>query len=181
MSGANDETFEAMLTGGHPNSLGRTLEVVDTVLADRSRFADLYQCYFSDDEIVRLRVSNAVKRVTIEHPDWTMDFMHGLQSDVAAIDQASTQWTLALLFDLTRDLLSDSQTARAKEIMKQNLAHHDDWIVLNNSMKVLGKWAKGDADLAEWLKPHAERLKNDPRKSVASNARKLEALLGKLG
>ena len=72
------EGFEAMLTGGHPNSLGRTMEVVDIVLADRAKLADLYQCYFSSDEVVRLRVSSAMKRVTIEHPDWTMDFMNGL-------------------------------------------------------------------------------------------------------
>lgn len=169
--------FETMLTGGHPNSLGRTLEVVDSVLADRARMADLYQCYFSDDEVVRLRVSNAMKRVTIEHPDWTMDYMDGLQSDVAAIDQASTQWTLALLFDLTRAMMSDSQKARALEIMKNNLAHHDDWIVLNNSMKVLGAWSKEDEDLKEWLRPHAERLTQDSRKSVASRATKLLASL----
>ncbi len=43
------EEFEAMLTGGHPNSLGRTLEVVDAVLADRSRLTELVACYFSDD------------------------------------------------------------------------------------------------------------------------------------
>ena len=102
-----DETFEAMLTGGHPNSLGRTVEVVDLVLADRERLAELYRCYFSADEVVRLRVSSAMKRVTIAHPDWAMDFMDRLQDEVAAIDQASTQWKLALLFDLTRSLLSD--------------------------------------------------------------------------
>ncbi|MEM8749912.1 MAG: hypothetical protein AAGF28_06390 [Pseudomonadota bacterium] len=171
------EDFESMLTGGHPNSLGRTLEVVDTVLADRARFAELYQCYFGDDEIVRLRVSNAVKRVTIEHPDWTMDFMDGLQSDVAAIDQASTQWTLALLFNLTNDLMSQTQRARALEIMKHNLANHNDWIVLNNSMQVLSEWAKGDAALAKWLRPHLERLQKDGRKSVAGRATKLLAKL----
>lgn len=37
-----------------------------------------------------------MKRLTSEHPDWTMDF----------IDQASTQWTLALLFDLLAEHLS---------------------------------------------------------------------------
>ncbi len=167
-----------MLTGGHPNSLGRTLEVVEVVLADRTRFADLYDCYFSDDEIVRLRVSNAVKRVTIEHPDWTMGVMDGLQSEVAAIDQPSTQWTLALLFDLTRDRLSDGQHERALDIMKRNLAHHDDWIVLNNSMKVLSKWATDDAELRAWLRPHLERHLTDARKSVASNARKGLAIIG---
>ncbi len=162
-----------MLTGGHPNSLGRTLEVVDVVLADRSRLDDLYRCYFSDDEVVRLRVSSAMKRVTIAHADWTMDYLDGLQSEIAAIDQASTQWTLALLFDLLRDLLSPKQRARAVEIMTENLAHHSDWIVLNNSMKVLGKWAESDDELAESLRPHARRLADDERNSVANNARKL--------
>ena len=166
-----------MLSGGHPNSLGRTLEVVDVVLADRSRLDDLYRCYFSDDEVVRLRVSSAMKRVTIEHPEWTMDYIDGLQSEIAAIDQASTQWTLALLFDLMRDLLSPTQRARAVEIMHSNLEHHTDWIVLNNSMKVLGAWSQTDDELAESLLPHARRLARDERKSVASNARKLLARL----
>ena len=171
------QDFEEMLTGGHPNSLGRTLDVVQAVLDDRSKHQDLYQCYFSEDEIVRLRVSNAMKRVTIEHPDWTMDFMDGLQSDVAAIDQPSTQWTLALLFDLTRDLLSKQQHAKAIEIMQNNLANHRDWIVLNNSMKVLFDWSLDDPELKTWLKPHLEHLQNDNRKSVAIRAKKLLAKL----
>lgn len=167
-----------MLSGGHPNSLGRTLDVVDVVLADRSRLDDLYRCYFSDDEVVRLRVSSAMKRVTIEHPDWTLGPIDGLQSEVAAIDQASTQWTLALLFDLMVELMSPQQRSRAVEIMQDNLAQHSDWIVLNNSMKVLGKWAQADPGLAEWLLPHARRLTHDDRKSVAANARKLLNQLG---
>lgn len=167
-----------MLSGGHPNSLGRTLEVVDAVFANRSRLDDLYRCYFSDDEVVRLRVSSAMKRVTIEHPDWTMGCIDGLHSDVAAIDQASTRWTLTLLFDLMADLLSPQQRSRAVEIMQENLAEHSDWIVLNNSMKVLGTWAEADLGLAEWLLPHAHRLARDERKSVAANARKLLEHLG---
>ena len=57
------ESFEQMLTGGHPNSLGRTIEVVEIVLADRERLEELYRCYFSNDEVVRLRTSNGMKRV----------------------------------------------------------------------------------------------------------------------
>ena len=167
--------FETMLTGGHPNSLGRTIEVVDLILKDRERLDELYKCYFSEDEIVRLRVSNAFRRVTTEHPDWAMDYMEGLLSDVAKIDQASTQWTLAMLFDLTRHLLSPSQKIRALDIMQRNLAQHDDWIVLNNSMKVLGKWSKDNPDLKQWMEPHLLRLAADPRKSVATNAKKLLA------
>lgn len=167
------EQFEAMLTGGHPNSLGRTVEVVDAVLAERARLAELYKCYFSDDEVVRLRTSSAVKRVTVAHPDWTIEFMDGLQSEVAAIDQASTQWTLALLFDLTKQLQTSAQLSRSIDIMKHNLTDRDDWIVLNNSMQVLHEWSLDDRQLSEWLIPQLERLTHDRRKSVSSRAAKL--------
>jgi hypothetical protein len=38
-----------------------------------------------------MRVLSAMKRVTIEHPDWTIEFIDGLQNEVASIDQTSTQ------------------------------------------------------------------------------------------
>jgi len=170
------ERFETMLTGGHPNSRGRTVEVVDSVLADRSALAGLYACYFSADEVVRLRVSSAMKRVTTEHPDWTIEFMDLLQRDVAAIDQASTQWTLALLFDLTKDLQTAAQRTRSIEIMQHNLVNDDDWIVLNTTMQVLHDWSANDPALGDWLAPHLERLALDRRTSVAKRAAKLLAV-----
>ena len=54
--------FEKTLKGGHPNSLGNTLEVVDTVLGNTDKMEDLFLCYQSDDETVRLRTSNAFKK-----------------------------------------------------------------------------------------------------------------------
>ena len=56
-------SFEQELSGGHPNSLGNTVAIVEQVLNDESKFDDLYQCYFSGDEVVKLRVSNAMKRI----------------------------------------------------------------------------------------------------------------------
>jgi len=85
-----EEAFESMLTGGHPNSLGRTLEVVDSVLADKTRLEELFRCYFSGDEIVRLRTSSAIKRVTIERPEWLEPYLDRLLKEITQIDQAST-------------------------------------------------------------------------------------------
>lgn len=172
--------FEQMLSGGHPNSLGRTEDVVKLVLADNDRLDELYRTYFSSDEVVRLRTASAMKRVAIARPDLVLGIMDKLQSEVAAIDQPSVQWTLALIFDLTADDLSPAQHHRATEIMKRNVAESDDWIVLSNSMKVLGKWAEDDPALARWLRPHAERLIHDRRKSVSRNATKLLARLDTL-
>lgn len=171
------ESFEDMLTGGHPNSLGRTIEVVDTVLANPERLEDLYQCYFSDDEVVRLRTSNAMKRVTREHADWLVPYIDRLTDEISKIDQASTQWTLANLFDLLESYMSAEQKQKGQAIMQHNLASHTDWIVLNNSMQVLADWSKSDPELQKWLLPHLERLSTDGRKSVAKRATKLLAKL----
>lgn len=169
--------FEHMLTGGHPNSLGRTEEVVDLVLGDEARMAELFACYQSADEVVRLRTSSAMKRVQAARPDLIVPYYDRLIEEIGALDQASAQWTLAILFDVGRGDMTDQQLERAKGIVKQNLAEHHDWIVLNTSMDVLTRWARDDNSLRGWLTPHLERLSRDSRKSVSKRAEKsLKAL-----
>lgn len=171
------ERFEDMLTGGHPNSLGRTVEVVDAVLADEARFAELFDCYRSNDEVVRLRVSSAMKRVEAERHDLLVPHIDRFIGEIGALDQASAQWTLAHLFDRLKQDLSKAQRDGALAIMRRNLAEHQDWIVLNQTMQVLFDWSKMDEALRGWLRPHLTRLAKDDRKSVAKRASKL---LGKL-
>ena len=88
------ETFEQMLTGGHPNSLGRTVEVVDIVLSDTDRFGELFDCYRSQDEVVRLRTSSAMKRVEAERHDLLLPYIDRFIGEIGELDQASAQWTL---------------------------------------------------------------------------------------
>ena len=169
--------FEEMLTGGHPNSLGRTLEVVDIVMVDPDRLSELYQCYFSSDEIVRLRTSNAIKRISREKPEWLIAYIDKFIDEISNIDQASAQWTLANLFQTLATYMSPGQRAGAQKILKRNLESHHDWIVLNNTMQTLADWAQIDQDLKKWLLPHLDRLTRDTRKSVAGRAKKLRTAL----
>lgn len=171
------ETFEDMLTGGHPNSLGRTVEVVDIVLSEPDRFGELFGCYGSEDEVVRLRTSNAMKRVEAARHDLLVPYIDRFITEIGALDQASAQWTLAQLFDRLSPDLNDQQKTSAIVIMQRNLEGHGDWIVLNATIETLANWAKSDAVLRDWLRPHLERLSGDSRKSVASRAaKKLKAL-----
>jgi hypothetical protein len=171
------ETFEQMLTGGHPNSLGRTVEVVDNVLSRPDRFDELFDCYQSNDAVVRLRTSNAMKRIEAERHDLLVPYMDRFINEVGQLDQASAQWTLAQLFDRLSEDLTKRQRGAALAIMKRNLAGHDDWIVLNTTIETLAKWAMDDQGLKRWLRPQLERLSWDSRKSVASRAaKKLRAL-----
>ena len=169
------ENFETMLTGGHPNSLGRTVEVVETVLANPATFEELFACYGSADEVVRLRVSNAMRRVEAERHDLLVPYIDRFIEQIGALDQPSAQWTLAKLFEALRPDMTDGQKSAAQTIMQRNLAGHDDWIVLNNTMETLFEWSREDAALREWLRPHLKRLANDSRKSVAGRAKKLIA------
>ena len=171
------ESFKSMLTGGHPNSLGRTIEVVDIVLAQPKQLKQLYECYFSDDEIVRLRTSNALKRVCREHPDWLEPYIDGFINEIAKIDQASAQWTLANLFEMLEFFMTKQQKSKAKNILKNNLENHTDWIVLNMTMQTLADWAKSGARLVKWMIPHLQRLSKDSRKSVAKKASKSLTML----
>lgn len=173
------EPFEEMLTGGHPNSLGRTIEVVEAVLAEPGRFDELFECYSSTNEVVRLRVSSAMKRVEAARHDLLLPYIDRFIKEIGALDQASAQWTLAQLFERLAGDLSDTQRAAALEIMKRNLAHHQDWIVLNHTTETLAKWAEEDPALKAWLLPQLKRLCSDPRKSVAKRAeKKLRHLTG---
>ena len=167
------QNFEQQLTGGHPNSLGNTIAVVDAVLANPNLFDELFHCYFSTDEVVRLRTSNAMKRIAKANKPLLVPYLGRLIEEIAQINQASTQWTLAQLFDWYAKELTEAQHTAATAIMKHNLANHTDWIVLNNTMEALAKWAKADADLRQWVLPHLETHSADARKSVASRAKKL--------
>lgn len=166
------ETFENLLSGGHPNSLGRTVDVVECVVAQPNRFAELFDCYSSDDEVVRLRTSSAVKRVEARRHDLLLPYIDRLIDEIGDLDQASAQWTLAQLFERLAPDMTDVQFKSAKTLIKRNLKCHNDWIVLNCSIQTLSTWARTDSVLKRWLKPHLQRLANDTRKSVAKRARK---------
>jgi hypothetical protein len=166
------EPFEAMLTGGHPNSLGRTVEVVDAVLADPERLEELFACYGSSNEVVRLRVSSAMKRIAHAQPALVVPYIDRMLGEVAGLQQASAQWTLAQLFLALEEYLSPQQKRRAVSVMQCNLETWGDWIVLIQTMTTLAAWAKADPELAAWLRPHLERLGGDPRASVSRTARR---------
>lgn len=171
------KSIEEQLTGGHPNSLGNTIEVVDQILAQPELFDELFHCYFSVDEVVRLRVSNAMKRIAKAEVNLLLPYLDRFLGEISKIDQASTQWTLSQLFLVFENHMTEPQKLEATHIMQHNLARHDDWIVLNQTMETLGPWAKKDEQLAKWLKPHLERLAGDSRKSVAKKAGKLLDLM----
>ena len=166
------DSFEQALTGGHPNSLGNTEAVVAAVLADPSRLEELYGCYFSTDPVVRLRVSNAMKRIEKADHALLLPYLDRFLDEVATLEQASTKWTLAQLFLAYQSDLSPGQQRRATALLQRNLQTSDDWMVINMTLNTLAAWAAKDDALREWLVPHLQDFEHDERKSVRGRAAK---------
>jgi hypothetical protein len=164
------EPSTEVLKGGHHNSLGRTEEVVQVVLADRARLNELFAGLGDRDELVRMRVGDALEKVCAQRPEWLVPRVERLLGEVGEIEQPSVQWHLAQMLQRLRPELSDDQATRATKLLKRNLTGSSDWIVLNRTMDALAEWAARDRALAAWLRPELKRLSRDQRKSVASRA-----------
>jgi hypothetical protein len=172
-------SFEEMLSGGHPNSLGQTLDVVAAVSATPQRLRELIDTFASADAVVRLRVSSALKRLSrldqdlfARHLDYYLDAIEGL-------DQPSAQWTRAQIALEMDAILTSSQRERLTRALREQLERSGDWIVIAQTLKTLVAWAADDARLAKWLLPHAERHAKDTRKTVSSVARRALQNLGR--
>ena len=100
---------------GKPNSLGNTVAVVADVLAHPNAFDELFACYFDEDELVRLRVSNAMKRIAAKRPELLVPYLDRFLDEVAYIPQASTQWTLAQLLLTYRGRLCSRESSISPE------------------------------------------------------------------
>jgi len=166
-------TFEVELTGGHPNSLGNTEEVVSVILKDHNKLQDLYDCYQSEDAVVRLRVSSAMKRISKAQPEWIIEYLDRFQEETSTLDQPSAKWSLAQIFMWLDEKMSQKQRIRAIEIMKYNLETDDDWIVQSTTAESLAHFAGSDTSLKEWLLPRLEKMKGSRHNSVARKAQKL--------
>jgi hypothetical protein len=163
-------SFADMLAGGHPNSLGRTEEVVDLVLADDDRLDELFATMGDPDEVVRMRVGDALEKVCRKRRSYFVPHIEHIIGNLGDIDQASVQWHVAQMLGHLRGDLSEEQVQRAQRLLQRNLTGSTDWIVLNVTMDVLTNWSARDPSLARWLTPEFERLRQDKRKSVARRA-----------
>ncbi|MEM1378654.1 MAG: hypothetical protein AAGG69_14840 [Pseudomonadota bacterium] len=172
------EPFRFMLAEGKPNSLGRTIEVVEAALADRARIEELFGCWTADDEWVRMRAANGMKRVFAAEPDQFDDYCERLLTEITQVDQPSAKWTLSQLWLEHRKRVTPEQLRAATDWMIDTLHNQDDWIVLNMTMKTLRTFAKHDETILPRIEMRVRMLADDRRKSVASGARKLLNAVG---
>lgn len=165
--------IEAAFTGGDPRRLQNAETVIELVLASPDRLDELFDCVFSDDEIVRMRASDALEKVCRQRPALLRDHVDRLLVDMAEIEQPSVQWHLAQI--LATVPLDDEQRTRAVALLHHNLAAYDDWIVTNLTLESLAHFARDDSDLRPGFVAALRNYEHSSYKSIRSRVSKLLA------
>lgn len=163
--------YVTILSGGHPNSLGRTQQVVDEVLSDRHKLPALFNSLTSDDPVVRMRVGDALEKVARQQPDWFAQYVNRILDDMGAIEQPSIQWHVAQL--LTEIPLTVEQRRKGIKWLWRTHDSTHDWIVISETLTALAFFAPTSISVRQKLPSALQKAKRDPRKAVARRADKL--------
>lgn len=167
---------EILLTGGHANSLGRTHEVIETVLHDKSRLEELYSCLFDDDAWVRMRAADALEKICREQPDWLAPYIDRLLAELSTSTQASIQWHLAQIY--RQVVLTDPQKQAVQNWLQTLLSSRDiDWIVAANAMDTLTQFTKDGSFPITEMKKLLKTQQHHKSNAVIKRATKLLAEL----
>lgn len=170
-------SFEEMLTGEHSSSLELTLQVVAAVSAAPARIRELIDTLRSPSDVVQLRVSGALKRLSELDRDFFATHMDYYLDALEDLAPSSAEWTRAQIALELNPVLTVEQRSRVTVALQGQLERAVDWVVIVHTLKTLVLWAVTDRDLSQWLRPHAVRHAQDPRKTVSSAAKRaLETL-----
>jgi HEAT repeat protein len=160
------------LRGGDRRSLGESAEVVAAVAKTPALFADLFECLFDDDPVVRMRAADAVEKVTREGPQLLQPWKRPLLETVAARKEKEVRWHVAQL--LPRLKLSAAEREMAVAILTGYLADESS-IVKTFGMQALADLAEQDTSLLDQVVPLIERLSKTGTPAMRSRGRRLLA------
>ncbi len=148
----NEQLVDVLAIGGHANSLGRVNDVINYVIANKSRLAELYDCMHHDDAWVRIRAADAFEKICRLHPEWLVPYIEQCINELSVTKQPSIQWHLAQIYRQVE--LTATQRRSVVKWLKHLLSSAEvDWIVAANAMDTLAKFASdGDISATEFRK-----------------------------
>lgn len=161
-------TLRDRLSTGSARSLGEADQVAAEAADSRQLVDELVDCVLDDDELVRMRASDALEKVARTRPEWVGPHAERLLGKVALVDQPSVRWHLAQI--LAEIPLQPEQRERAVALLRRMLAEETDWIVLTCTMTALTDLCLDDATAKPWLGSLLRQHAGDPRPAVAKRA-----------
>ena len=171
--GAKKTDFASELAVGKPNSLGNTLNVVKAVEANSRLLPQLLNLLLHEDSIVAMRAMNATKRLMRADKN----FFDPQKEALVKVYSKSKHNVVRLgLITLYFDFINEFSPAELKSIKTLTmkwLKESEDWMILAQGLKLLEKLARIDPKIQPEVISIAKSLQKDPRKAVATKAKKV--------
>jgi hypothetical protein len=164
------EQLKELLSGGDRRSLGRSSEAEKIVLRQPQRFAELIQCMWSNNPVVRMRAADAAEKVTVTRPELLHPHKQELLGLLAEAEQIELRWHLALM--VPRLELTVGERERAAAGLQRYLEDRSS-IVKTFAIQGLADLARQDASLQDTVKRILEESLRTGTAAMKARARKL--------
>lgn len=168
------QPISALLEGGDRRSIGRSNHVVNLVLRQPRRFAELVECLWSDDSIVRMRAADAAEKVSAVRPELLKPYKTELLGLLAETEQIELRWHLAQM--IPRLPLAQSERRRAAETLQLYLEDRSS-IVRTFALQALADMSRSDRELQTVVR---EILKESSVRGTAAMKARARKLLKEL-
>jgi hypothetical protein len=159
-----------MLRGGDRRSIGKSNLVAELVLSDPKRFAELIECLWNEDPLVRMRAADAAEKLTTTRPELLIPHKQELLGLLAEAEQIELRWHLALM--VPRLELTAPERKRVVATLQRYLQDRGS-IVKTFAMQGLCDLARQDPSLRETAKHVLEESLRTGTAAMKARARKL--------
>ena len=135
-----------MLRGGDRRSIGKSNQIAKLVLSEPKRFAELIECLWNEDPLIRMRAADAAEKVTVTRPELLIPHKQELLGLLTEAKQIELRWHLALM--VPRLELSMPERKRTVAALQRYLEDRSS-IVRTFAMQGLADLARQDPTLRE--------------------------------
>jgi HEAT repeat protein len=164
------QAIAATLKGGDRRSIGRADKVKQLVLRQPQRLAELLECLWDEDPIVRMRAADAAEKITVTRPELLNPHKQELLELLAEAEQIELRWHLAIM--VPRLELSKLETERAATALQRYLEDRSS-IVKTFALQGLANLARQDSNLREPVRRALEESLRTGTAAMKARARKL--------
>lgn len=162
--------ISVLLKGGDRRSIGRSNDVVKLVLHAPQRFAELIECLWSDDPIVRTRAADAAEKASAVQPELLKPYKTELLGLLGEAEQIELRWHLAQL--IPRLPLTQGERRRAAEALQLYLEDRSS-IVRTFAFQALADISRDDSELRPRVREILEQSISRGTAAMKARARKL--------
>jgi hypothetical protein len=88
-------TIKELLSGNDRRSIGKSDGVVALVIRNEKLFDELFNCLYSDSDVIRMRAADTIQKIVALKPDLIKKYKNEVLNKIAKIDQQEVRWHVA--------------------------------------------------------------------------------------